>query len=244
MMIRKLTPKQLSNFDTEYFKGKPWEIVKECIDRDFSDRPFSFLDLGGGNGIFTDRVLENYPNSRATILDNSELLLNKNKKKTNRKKIILESIENMGSLFRGKNFDIIFMNWVLHHLVADSYLDTLRNIKSVLRMISKMMNDQGRISIFENMYDGLVFDNLPSHIIYHLTCVKTLEKLMSRLGANSAGVGVCFQSKKAWLNIIENAGLRVIQYSDHDKCRGPFYRKLLLHLGNVRVGHFWVGKAY
>lgn len=240
MRIRKLNNTQLSDFDTEYVKGKLWMMVKKCIDRDFFDRPFSFLDLGGGNGLFTDRVLRNYPNSIATILDNSEFLLSKNRNKSDRKKVLCESIENMENLFFGNKFDIIFMNWILHHLVTDSYLNTLKNVKSILEVSSKILNDRGRISIFENMYNGLVFDNFPCHIIYHLTSCTKLSKLIKRFGANTAGVGVCFRSKKAWVNLAENAGLRVIQYSQDDKWRVPFYRRFLLHIGNIRVGHFWL----
>lgn len=240
MKIRKLNNTQLAHFDTEYVKGKLWVTVKKCIDQDFFNRPFSFLDIGGGNGIFTNKVLENYPNARATILDNSEFLLSKNEKKSDRKKIIYESVENIGKLFFGRKYDIIFMHWILHHLVADSYSNTLKNVKSILELSSKILNDKGRISIFENMYNGLVFDNLPGHIIYHLTSFKKLSKIIKRLGANTGGVGVCFRSKKAWTNLFENAGMIVIQYSHSDKWRVPFYKSLFLHIDNIRVGHFWL----
>jgi hypothetical protein len=135
------------------------------------------------------------------------------------------------------------MNWILHHLVDDSYSKTTENVKTLLRDISQILNSDGKISILENMYDGWAFDNLPGHMIYHLTRAKTLEQFVRILGANTAGTGVCFRSKKAWLKLIENEGMRTLRYSDYDKWRVPFYRKLLLHFGNIRVGHIWAART-
>ncbi|NJO57968.1 MAG: class I SAM-dependent methyltransferase [Richelia sp. RM2_1_2] len=77
--MKQLEDSQLETFDTEYVNDKRWQIIKEQIERDFPEGDFTFLDVGGGNGLFADRLLSNYPKSRGTVLDNSELLLSKNK---------------------------------------------------------------------------------------------------------------------------------------------------------------------
>ncbi len=64
------------------------------------------------------------------------------------------------------------------------------------------------------MYDGAVFDALPSHLIYELTASKALAGITWRMGANTAGVGVCFRSKRGWEKVIDQAGLTVRRYQD------------------------------
>jgi SAM-dependent methyltransferase len=242
IQVRRLDDSQLANFDKDYVGDEKWAALRACIDRDLPDGSFSFLDIGGGNGLFADKVLAAYPQSRGTVLDNAAILLRKNKDWEDRKTIVCGSAENLETLFGAERFDIIFMNWVLHHLVGDSYTCTTENVRHLLHMSASILRQHGRISIFEHMYDGLVIDNLPSHIIYHLTSSMRLSSLMRRWGANTAGVGVCFRSRKAWLEIIRDAGLEVVEYAEGPRWPEPLRQILLLHLGHVRGGHFWIGK--
>ena len=78
------------------------------------------LDLGGGNGVFADQLIDRFPSSDVTILDISSNLLKKNRP-SSRKKLINGSIEYMAEILEGHRFDCIAMNWVLHHLVGESY---------------------------------------------------------------------------------------------------------------------------
>lgn len=96
MFIKKLSEDQVYDFDYKNINPRRWKVVKNLLDNsEFNyDRIFSFLDIGGGNGRFTDKVLETYPNSRGTVLDNSEYLLSKNIKHK-QKSIICASVENM-----------------------------------------------------------------------------------------------------------------------------------------------------
>ena len=65
------------------------------------------------------------------------------------------------------------------------------------------------------MYQGWVVENVPGRLIYHLTSAKLTASLARRMGANTAGVGVCFLSKHQWL-------------------------MTFLHLRQIRVGHVWL----
>ena len=102
-------------------------------------RPFTLLDLGGGNGLFADQLLARFPKGVVTIIDISSALLSKNNL-SSRKELIHGAIENMGEIFAGRRFDYITMNWVLHHLVGQSYrlckehqVNTLIRCKALLR---------------------------------------------------------------------------------------------------------------
>jgi len=240
--VKQLEDAQLETFDSEYVNSARWEIVKACIDRDFHDEDFSFLDLGGGNGVFVDKILQHYPNSTATVLDNSELLLSKNTEHP-RKTTILSSVEDMEDTLKGRKFDIIFMNWLLHHVISDTYERTTQYVLNTLRMTPNFLTDRGKVSVFENIYDGYIFDNLPSHLIYWLTSSKVLAVPVKKLGANTAGVGVCFRSKKNWENLIESSDLAILKYSDDAEWGLSQIKRLILHIRSLRVGHFWVQPA-
>lgn len=242
MRIKRLSSTQVGAFDREHVSSRRWETVKKCIDGAFADKIFSFLDLGGGNGLYADKILHDYPNATGTVLDNSEVLLRKNKNHK-RKRIILESVANMERGLKGSTFDIIFINWLLHHLVSNSYRETANNVEEILTVSKRFLAANGRISVLEIMYNGMIVDNLPSHIIFHLTSSKKLASAMKKLGANTAGVGVCLRSKKDWLNIISKSGLRLLSCFDDKEWKLLLSRRLFLHLRNVRVCHLWLEKA-
>ncbi len=236
-VVKKLEDSQLETFDIEYMYEKRWRVVKAAIDRDFPRGDFSFVDIGGGNGMFADRLLQAYPLAHGTLLDNSELLLAKNVEHP-RKKLVCESAENLGRL--GEKFDVVFYNWVLHHLVGSTYRESLANVDQTLLVTRKALTDRARVSIFDNMYDGQIVDWLPSRLIFELTSSPVLRPLTARLGANTAGTGVCFQSRKQWAKTLSRAGFEIISYHDDDPITYSAFHRLFLHMGNVRAGHFWL----
>jgi hypothetical protein len=67
-----------------------------------------------------------------------------------------------------------------------------------------------------------------------------LAPIIRKLGANTAGVGVCFLSQRQWVKTIISSGLIIDNYTDDIPWQFPAYKKLFLHLGHVRIGHFWV----
>lgn len=240
--VKQLNDDQLESFDVEYVDAPRWQIIEKHIERDYPDGDFTFIDIGGGNGKFADLILDAYPKSKGAVLDNSELLLSKNTSR-DRKKCILSSAEDLLEAVTEK-YDIVFYNWVLHHLVHDSYADTVNAAKESLACAGQLLTERGKVSIFENMYDGILVDNLPSHLIFHLTSSKLLEPVTRFFGANTAGVGVCFQSRNSWDSIVNKASLDVVAYQDdHYRWEFSLYKRAILHLGDVRAGHFWCSRA-
>jgi SAM-dependent methyltransferase len=239
--MKKLADSQVEAFDTEYVDGSRWATVKARIDEAFPAGEFSFLDVGGGNGRFADRLLAHYPKAIGTVLDSSELLLSRNQ--TNeRKTVICDSVENLGRL--NAKYDLICVHWLLHHLVGDSYTETRQNQSAALQILSGLLNSRGRASVFENMYNGWLLDNLPGQLIYHLTSAKSIASLTRWMGANTGGVGVCYLSTKEWFRTIHAAGLRVLSYVEPDTWRWPLRPgwRMLLHIRDIRVAHFWLSK--
>lgn len=238
--ILQLDNHQLAEFDTEYIDEQRWHRVNSLIQSSFPTGKFRFLDVGGGNGRFTDRILAAYPEAEGTVLDNSELLLERNNS-DNRKRLLNCSVEMLVN--QEEKYDLICLNWLLHHLVSDSYIQSRQNIENVIHILGNKLERQGKISIFENMYDGQVFDTLPSYLIFILTSSKFLSKLTYKLGANTAGVGVCFLSYKQWELVFKGKDFDILSYSDSSEYwKFSFFKKFLLHLGNIRMGHFWLSR--
>jgi SAM-dependent methyltransferase len=236
--MKQLDNAQLATFDTEYVNEARWEIVKSLIDKAFPTGEFTFLDVGGGNGQFADRLLAAYPKALGTVLDNSDLLLERNQPHQ-RKKLVNASAEDLHR--SNQKYDLICLNWLLHHLVGNSYRNSKRNIAATLHSLEPLLTECGRISVFENMYDGIVWDSLPSRLIYELTAFKPLKAVISRMGANTAGVGVCFLSNQTWRRLMQSQRLEIVQFTnDPTPWPIPLLRRIILHLGYIRVGHFWL----
>lgn len=237
--MKKLDDSQVESFDTEYVEEGRWDTVKAHIDQDFPDGDFSFLDVGGGNGKFADRLLAQYPRSVGTVIDNSEILLARNQS-NERKTVILDSVENLGQL--DTKYDIVCVHWLLHHLVGDSYTLTRQNQLSTLKATKGLLTARGRVSVFENIYSGWLFENLPGLIIYHLTSMKAIRAITRNLGANTAGVGVCFLSKSQWYSTVRHADLKVLSYAEPDNRIWPVRPswRMCLHIRSICIGHFWL----
>lgn len=236
MAIKQLSDDQLAAFDTEYVTEPLWAMLTRHIDDSFPDGDFRFLDVGGGNGVFADRLLAAYPRAEGAVLDNSRLLLERNRPNP-RKTLIEDSAENLDRL--PQRYDLICFNWVLHHLVGDGYRTSVAHVDGTLRKAAGLLTPRGHVSIFENMYDGLLLDNAPSHIIFGLTSAKTIAPIVRRLGANTARLGVCFQSRASWQRILERAGIQAIGYGEDHSWKIPWAWRAFLHVGDIRCANFW-----
>ncbi len=121
--LKQLEPDQLEYFNNENVIGRQWDVLFGLIESRFPGKTFTFLDIGGGNGLFTDRILDRYPRSRAILLDNATNLIKINKPHP-RKTIVTDSAANLEKYLRAETVDLVFINWVLHHLVSASWRRT------------------------------------------------------------------------------------------------------------------------
>jgi hypothetical protein len=237
--VRRLHEDQLEQFHGDCVYPARFSKICKLIDQDFPGGKFSFLDIGGGSGVFTNRVLERYPLSRGTLLDNSELMHDINIAHP-RKALVMGSAEELHTVLGEQRFDIIFLNFLLHHLVMNSYADTRTMQRKVLSSVALSVGANGKISIMEHMCNGAVFENSPSLLIYHMTSSRWVSPIMRRLGANSAGVGVCFLDERQWFREFERVGLRVLAFDKDDNERHSRFRRSLLTMSSFRSGHFWL----
>jgi ubiquinone/menaquinone biosynthesis C-methylase UbiE len=233
---------QLRTFNTEQICDKEWAVLKPIFDERFAGREFSFLDVGGGNGSFADMLLRAYPRARGVVLDPAEILLRENKPHP-RKEVKLAGAETMEEVFGERRFDLILFNWILHHLVLGSYAKTLALQRAVILKARRLLARGGVVSVLENLYEGKAIDSGPSRLIFELTSSKLLKSLVRRLGANTAGCGVCFRSRTAWERDAQWAGLRVARFVEMTPKPIGFAKELLLDVKFVGHGFFWLEAA-
>ena len=201
------------------------------------DADFRVLDIGGANGRFSDRLLSEYPRAQAVVLDNSEHLLGQNIPHE-RKKLVLGSATEISRLFESEKFDFVFINCLLHHLVTPSYRGSREVIAQVLGQMAGVLSSNGRVSIWENVFEGVFWHGLPSRMIFEITSVPSMARLARKLGANTAGVGVCFLSRKQWEQELASAGMRV-RATGWMPMGLPLYQRLPLTIGKIGAVHMW-----
>lgn len=239
---RTLSTAQLETFHEDYVSPELFDAIAHEIEQKYRNRPFSFLDVGGGQGFFTDRLIARFPLSSATLVDNAQVLLDKNAP-SRRKRLVLGSATELTSRFGGETFDIIFFNLSLHHFVGNSYAQTRRIQRDALAQAKKLVHRDGCIAVTENLFDGLVLADLPGYLIYRLTSNRTLAPVIKRLGANTAGCGVCFLSTAGWRSEFRGLGLQESAFKEIHYPIGSFWSHVKVRLLTVRSitrGVFWL----
>ena len=237
-----LDEQQNQAFDYEYHS--PDELndkIRYLRARFAPHAPKRFLDVGGGNGAFMDEMLDAFPDAEGWIVDVSRSLLDRNEPNP-RKHLVHGSIADADTLLAGRTFDVITINWVLHHLVDRNYPGSIRNMRSVLATLTERLSGQGVLIVGENEYEGFFGSNAPSRLIFSITRVENAAFVrVARRWFNTAGVGVCFQSEGSWRRIFRACGLTVDHYHRNDRWRHGLKRRLMfavLFLNKARHGHY------
>ena len=146
----------------------------------------------------------------------------------------------------GRAFDCITLNWVLRHLVGNSYSACRTNFLSTIEQCKLLLKPNSILLVAENMFEGYLRSNLPSHLIYAITAIRFPWFLyFTRRFFNTAGTGVCFQSQRAWRRMFAQAGFDVIAFQRglewwwlDRSLRGRAIH--LLFVKSVSHGHFFL----
>jgi SAM-dependent methyltransferase len=212
-----LSETQNATFDTEFHAPKELAAKIAVLRKHFGERPVKLLDIGGGNGVFTDSLFAEFPNWTSTIIEVSEGLLKANTIDP-RKRLIHGSLFDLDTLIPGEMYDCICINWVFHHLVGHDYASSIANIEKAMDLLGSRLAPGGLFCIGENRYDPIIGHNITSRLIYEITAIRTpwIAKLVGK-HANTSGVGVCFQSEAAWRKMLTKAHLK--------EAYPPFYYK-------------------
>jgi ubiquinone/menaquinone biosynthesis C-methylase UbiE len=234
MELLYLDESQNATFDDDYHSPREMEAKLKRVKILVGETEFKILDVGGGNGRFLDSILDQFPSALGTLIDISHQLISLNHPHP-RKTVTIGSVESLDHMFPPESFDIITVNWLLHHLVAPSYRNCADNCRTALMKCQRLLKKDGVVIVAENMFDGFGGSNLPAWIIYMITTIRTPWFLaLSRRSFNTAGVGVCFRSSGAWQAVFREAGLRTMYDDQGQVWELTGKRKLLFPLLAIR----------
>jgi len=241
---KKLRDDQLAAFDVPLSTNARVQDFFAKIHDHFGGHPFRHLDVGGGNGTFSDGLLERFPNCTSTVLDPAQVLLDRNSPNP-RKTLVNSTVEEIGDKLGEEKFDLITVNWVLHHLVLGSYKETREHQLANLRRLGTYVSQDGKISVFENVLEGMMLPDLPARAVFGITSSRLLSPITKRLGANTAGTGVCYLSRRQWLALMSEAGLVIDFYRCYPKSVSNRMRALMMLLlaRPPENGFFWSSVA-
>jgi ubiquinone/menaquinone biosynthesis C-methylase UbiE len=119
-------------------------------------------------------------------------------------------------LFQQNFFDIIFVNYVFHHLVQKTYKRTIDGISFMLASIRGLLNDQGVLCISECYYYFPLLKETSSFLVFTASTIHNpfIARMLRKFGSKSAGVGVCFLSTKKWERLFKQTGYMLVKRKD------------------------------
>ena len=239
MELKYLSEAQNASFDAEYHSPQEMQAkLKLLAERFPGGGPRTILDLGGGNGKFLDALLDAFPNARGVLVDISQHLLDSNKPHP-RKELIRASVSECNDVLGDRKFDLITVNWLLHHLVGPSRDVCTQNCLTTLEMCKGHLAEGGALFVAENLFEGFAGTNIPSHVIYAITRVKFSPFVrFARRFFNTAGVGVCFRNERDWRNLLHRVGLEPKETIYRPWASEKGMKKLMIYaLGLKSRGH-------
>lgn len=148
-------------------------------------------------------------------------------------------------MFRENTFDVVFAKYVFHHFVKDSWAKSIKGMNSIMKQIHFVLKDGAYLCIIDQFYNGFPFDASASKMIYMFTSCKLpfLAKVFKKLGAQSAGTGVCFLSKRMWLRFLSNSGFVIETIEEPPPTRRKWYEHLGLLLKTWNDGCLIVARS-
>ena len=214
------------------------EHFKECYNYD-RDSNFTLLDVGGGVGYFVLALQQEFPNMRATILDLDESAISK--AKSNGLDAVVGSVLKPPPSIHLQKFDIVCFNEVLHHIIAASDRNTCKLQQLALLRAKGLASQAGSIFINELCYEGKVFSDSSSAIIFHLLTNPLLSKIVASISAfvpslkaNTVGVGIRFRPYGGWVRLIESAGFQLSKKCEGAVEKPSFAKRLLLNIRHAQ----------
>jgi len=210
---------------------------KPFISKYKNNKPIKILDIGGASGYFALEIKEYFTNEKCeiTVVDNT--IFNTWAEFSNRITFIQSSADNLDSIFGENTFDLIFVNRLFHHLVRESWKKTIEGISNIMRKIHKILKHDGQLCITDHFYNGLVFDEICSKVIYTASSstFSPILKICKKIGSLSAGVGVCFLSYKMWVRLLSENNLQIdkLDLTNNEFITSAYKKILLLNSKNT-----------
>jgi SAM-dependent methyltransferase len=191
----------------------------------------TLLDVGGGNGYFSELIYQNCPNIGLTVLDPSKKLLNEiNNPNINK---VVGKLPDDVSL--NSKFDYIHVRAVLHHITGNTVSNSTELLKRSIICLKNLLKDGGFILITEIYYEGYLIPKLPRYLIFYLLKLQNKFNIKIPFKDFLLGLEVCFYTRKELEMILKECGLEIVDIKSYK--RGNNFQKMMLikNLGKVSI---------
>ena len=108
--------------------------------------------------------------------------------------------------------------------------------------IAKDLDSGDLVSILENCYISYMGESLPSKIIFNILSSKLIIPVAGIIGANTAGVGVCYLSENLWHSLLNQEGLQVMKSSPTSSLKIHFLQRIFCLIKRIDIIHIICSK--
>ncbi|MCM1047003.1 MAG: class I SAM-dependent methyltransferase [Clostridiales bacterium] len=237
-----ISTKKINMAQEEWYKNGELSLVKTylrlysgMIEEMCLKETLTILDIGGGAGYFAKELLRRVTAKDSKVCRIDIYVIDTHRYDTwNDNDESIHFIEgdamDIELICGGGTLDYIFCNMFFHHLLGDSFKQSEMFRKDLINKMKKVLKAGGKIGIIDNINDGLLWDQASCRILYFLTATKNpiVVKVCKRMGSNSAGVGVCMLSRKMWHELVNGAGMRIIDSTDSEPDKLKIFKKICL----------------
>jgi ubiquinone/menaquinone biosynthesis C-methylase UbiE len=188
------------------------------------------LGLGGGAGYFALSLHKHFFNNNCEIFVVDTTQYDTWEKHADKVTFVKASAENLSKLFSEETFDLVFANRVFHHFVTSSWRKSFSGMADIMKQVAFILKKDGLFCICDHFFNGVLHHTSTSKIIYALTSIrfKPVAALFRKLEAHTAGIGVCFLSKKMWLHLFSQTDFIIETLKESPSRKLKWYENLFL----------------
>lgn len=165
--VEKLFKEQIQHYSKhgQYNDSPLLDLILEWLKRKTYRRKVAIGEFGGGNGQLLGDIQKAYPRVSLTNVE----IVKEYKQTLVSKKIRFVPGSILDPHFHEESFDVLIIRDVLHHLVGNSYDETLNNQKMALTELKRLVKPGGVIFIEELINES----EISTRMIYYLSWLNT-----------------------------------------------------------------------
>lgn len=211
---RFIDEKYVGTFDQDYIDDSFLDRLVDTVQALHPDIE-EVADFGGGNGRFLDRLLQRISRAHGVNYEVSEHLRSLNTTGPGK------SVESKSflSIDAESQYDLVLMNWVLHHLIGDDLQDTVRLIQCAAAVGYRSLKPGGILVVSENILQSAFPKDISSTALYLISRSRLLKPITTRMrdGASVAGVGIYYLAEMTIRRLFSRfEHIATFDRNDHD----------------------------
>lgn len=166
----------------------------------------SFLDIGGGSGLFANHLLEICPELDVTIIDPSQKMLDQVNNPH-----IKKLKGNLPNIHLDRTFDYIHMASVLHHITGPSVKKSKDLVFQSLCNVNELLSAEGYFFIHDLYFESYLMPELTRTILFYLTYIQKKSGIEIPLDEFKTGLEICFYTRNELMSMFRKSGFEIVK---------------------------------